>query len=387
MIKELGKGKARLIVSVGSAERGDRTRYTKTVTYSSKKELKKLYEEFEAEARSRPACTLTIEQLVENYINKRIALGIKQTTVVGYRHDLKRIVGLLGRISADSLTTYHLENKIAQAASKGRTEGKGFSPKTIANTIGLLSAAYDDAVRTGQLSVNPCKNVLLPKRNRKEIYVFNNDEVMKFLDALLYERMDYKVGYELALLCGLRRSEILGLRESDVDLQEGTVSVWHTRHRVGGQTVEQNTKTARSRRTLALPSVLIEDIRALISIHHLQDFPTSDYLIQDGFGQPINPQVLSQHIFIIERDADLPHVSLHGLRHTFASMLNAEKIDVARISAELGHSNITTTLNIYTHVFGDASESSKGIANTIDEKLGNSATILPHDDEEKTSEC
>ena len=60
--------------------------------------------------------------------------------------------------------------------------------------------------------------------------------------------------------------------------------------------------------------------------------------------------------------------ALH-FRHTFASLLNSEGVDIARISAELGHSNITTTLNVYTHVFGGASASSRGIADVISSKI------------------
>ena len=97
----------------------------------------------------------------------------------------------------------------------------------------------------------------------------------------------------------------------------------------------------------------------------------------------MSPSTFTKYIRIIEDKAGLPSVSVHGLRHTFASMLNSEGVDIASISAELGHSTIGTTLNIYTHVFGDVSASSRGIADSINAKFENSATFLPPEAKEK----
>ena len=74
---------------------------------------------------------------------------------------------------------------------------------------------------------------------------------------------------------------------------------------------------------------------------------------------------------------------MHGLRHTFATLLNANNVDIAQISAELGHSNLTTTLNIYTHVFGDVSSSSRGIADTIDSVFDKKGANEAHEDIKK----
>lgn len=381
MIQEISKGKALLIVNIGSGK--NRKRRVKTVTYKTKRELRDMYDDFEAEVKKTPRNGLTVKQLVDNYIKKKEALGIKATTVRGYKVCAQRLDSLLGGFSADSLTTYQLENFIALGVDKGRN---GYSAKTIANTINLLSSAYEDAIRTGQLASNPCRNATLPKRDKKEIEVFNEEEVRKFVEALELERIDYKVGYKLCLFCGLRRSEVLGLKEENIDLENKTISIVHTRHCVNGEIVEQDPKTARSRRILALPEILISDIEELLEVRHSFPYKQSLYLIQDGFGNAMNPSSFTKRIYLIEKEANLPHLTVHGLRHTFASMLNSQQIDIARISAELGHSNISTTLNVYTHVFGGASESSRGIADAISSKFGKSATFLPQSGHEKTAE-
>lgn len=376
MIEIIDKHTAKLIVNIGSGKA--RRRRTKKVTYSGKRELDKLYREFESECKHSGTSKLTVKQLVEKYIESKQMLGAKATTIRGYKIAAKRIYFRFDGISARNLATYQIDDFIVSMANKG------LSSKTIINTISLLNSAYDKAVKSGQLYSNPVERATMPKRKKAEIITFSMDEVFRFVDLLKKERLDYKVGYSLCLFCGLRRSEVLGIREEDIDFEHCCVSIRHTRHRLDGEEdIVQDTKTTQSTRVLALPKIVADDIEQLIQDHHADPYNDTDYLIQNGFGQPMSPSTFSNYIRIIENDAGLPPVSVHGLRHTFATMLNSDGVDIARISAELGHSTIGTTLNIYTHVFGDVSVSSRGIADSINEKLEKSATFLPPKEKKK----
>ena len=357
MIKELEKGKARLIVSIGG--RTDRRRFCKTVTYKTKKELKQLYNDFEEECRQLPPTDITVQDLLESYIAYCRTLGRKATTIRGYNIVAERCYEPIGAISAQSLTTYRLEKLIAEMGEKR------LSAKTIKNTIGLLSAAYDHAIFIGQLKENPCKRVTLPKGQPRDIRIFYLEEIPKFLEAIADVDLNEKVAYELALFLGLRRSEILGLRENDVDIVKGLVYVHNTRHRVDGEDIEQDTKTKRSTRILALPDILILDLARLLEMHRQFKYESVDFLIQDGFGNALGAQALSSRLTRLEQKNGLPNVTLHGLRHTYASLLHSQGVDMANISANLGHGNLTTTMNIYTHIFQSATNASRGIANTI----------------------
>lgn len=367
MIEYISKGKAKLIVSVGSGEH--RRRKAKTVSYTSKKELERLHQKFEDEVRHNPYIDTTVEELIDHYIENKKMCGMKATTERGYNNAKKRIIPIMGNFLAREVTPYQVECFVADLAKK-------YKPKTIYNTIGLLNSAYTKAVRTGQLMSNPCQYVALPKKQKPDIKVFSEHEMLAFFNALNDERIDFKVAYELCLLCGMRRSEVLGLKESDINIPFKCVTISHTRHRVYGENIEQDTKTEQSHRTLALPDVVVEDIKVLIKEHD-RPYKHTDYLIQDGFGHPLNPSVLTNHIREIEDNAGLPRISVHGLRHTFASMLNREGVDIARISRELGHSNLSITLNVYTHIFGGATSSSRGIADTLNKKVADYATSLP----------
>lgn len=360
-IQIIGKQKAKLIVSVGSGNK--KRRYCKTVIFSGKKELNRLYTEFENSIRNghRPS-DMTVPELVEWHISTLETLGCKKTTLKGYRIALNRLYFDFERVLASDCTMYHIEKFITQNANKG------LATKTIKNTISLLSSAYRHGIKVGIVTANPCDGVQFPKEEKKEIQTLSAEEIRTLVSALDDALIDVSVALKLALFCGLRMSEVLGLREEHINLNFGIISVKQTRHRVSGQDIIQDTKTKTSERVIALPDFLQKDIEQLIEQH--ADFE-SDYLILNEFGELMQQQRLNKELKRIEKECDLTEVTFHGLRHTHATILNAQGIDIAQISKQLGHSNISTTMNIYTHVFGGQLQSTKQIASQMDTFLEN----------------
>lgn len=376
MIKKIGRNKYQFVVSVGSG--ANRRRPSKTITFKGgKKELQKLYEEFEEECKNtEPTTDITVKELVDDYIAYCKALGRKPTTIRGYEIAAGRLQTPVERTLAKNCTTYQLEKFVAEMSSNG------LSSKSIRNTIAVLSAAFRHAVKIGQLKENPCENLTIPKGKPREIRILYLDELQDFLYAIADCDLNEKVGYELALFLGLRRSEILGLKESDVDIISGMAHIHNTRHRVDKEDYDSDTKTVRSERTLALPDLLLMDIARLLEVHRQFPYEKTDYLVQDGFGNPLGGQALSSRLVRLEKEKGLPHVTLQGLRHTYASLLHAKGVDMAQISAELGHSNLTTTSNIYTHIFKSPSQSSRGIASVINKITENGQKDDKNEDEE-----
>ena len=377
-IEYLSGKRAKLTVSIGSGKR--RKRYSRIVEYKRKTDLPKMLVAFEQECMSAKPTEETVEEIINSYIESRKRLGVKATTIKGYELCRDRLSASLKRQTASKVTAYSIDKYIAEKSKK-------YASKTMRNTIGVLSAAYDRAIQLGLLSENPCAKVTLPKQSQPEIRTLDEAEIGKLLIALEGERLDFKVGYELCLFCGLRRSEVLGLKESDVNLAFRTVMISKTRHVVDGKTQIQDTKTLKSHRALALPEFLCEDIRRLIDMHDSYEWEHSDYLILTPFGEPMHPSTFSDHLSLIEKQNGIQHVSVHGLRHTFATMLNSEGVDIARISAELGHSTITTTFNKYMHVFGGATASSRGIADSLNEKFSKMDSKRTLAEKEKTAEA
>lgn len=193
--------------------------------------------------------------------------------------------------------------------------------------------------------------------------------------------MDLRVVYELALFCGLRRSEIMGLMNGDINVTWSTVSVKRTRHRMHCEDIIQDTKTERSRRIVSVPEFVMYDIVRLMEQHEKDPYIENPFLIQYA-AEPMRPDYAKRQIKEFTKTHGLPDVTLHGLRHSYASMLNASgEFDIAEISAALGHSTIGTTLNIYTHLFDNASRSSRRIADYLQKGV---QKVSP--DNEKTAE-
>ena len=382
-IKYLSRTRAKLIVSTGSASRGTRKRHTRIITYAGKKDAERQYRAFELECASSSMAGETVGDLVNAYIDMQRLKGTKETTLRGYESYARRLKLRFKGIKAKDLTPYQIEKFIASAVKGDAKNGypTKASPKTIKGYISLLSSAYKMAIRNKMLTYNPCDAVVIPKQKKSDITVLTKEDIPYFVDALDDVSLDLRVCFELALFCGLRRSEILGLMNDDVNVTWSTVKVVRTRHRINCEDIIQDTKTERSRRIVMVPSFVMDDIVQLMFEHEKDPYIENPYLIQYA-AQPMRPDYAKRQIKKFTAEHGLPDVTLHGLRHTFATMLNASgEFDIAEISAALGHSNIATTLNIYTHMFDSASNSSRRIADFM-EKGHQKGT----EDNEKTAE-
>ena len=378
-IEHVGKNKYKLVVDVGKGK--NRKRRVKRVEASGKREAIRLYAEFEAEVLNAYApAGYTVRNLLNDYIDAMKIAGLSETTLHGYNTIKSRIFSFLGDEIATEVNSYAVQNFVVKMANKP------YSPKTIKSTIGLLSAAYNRAVKLGELTSNPCQAVDIPKQQRPEIITLAPDDIPRFMQCLDHVEIDLRAAVMLALFCGLRRSEILGLTASDVNLPFKCLTVKRSRHVVDGADVIREPKTKRSRRTLALPPFVCDVLAELIEAHAKQDFETCDALIQNGFGQPLNPQALASRLARFEKRNELPSVSLHGLRHTYATLLiNSGVVDIAQVSAELGHSNVSTTLNVYMELIGGAGASSKAVASATETIFNNAMAPTTAPTQEKNA--
>lgn len=382
-IQYLSRTRAKLIVSTGSASKGNRKRWSKIVDINGKKDAERQLRAFELECSASSLAAGSVADLLDAYIDTQRIKGIKETTLAGYESYAKRLKLAFKGIGARDLTAYQIEKFIASAVKGEPKKGypKKASPKTIKGYISLLSSAYKMAVRNKMLTVNPCDAVIIPKQKKPDIVVLTKEDVPQFVAALDDVSMDLRVCFELALFCGLRRSEIMGLMNNDVNVLWKTIKVQRTRHRMHCEDIIQDTKTERSRRIVSVPEFVMDDIVELMYQHERDPYIENPFLIQYA-SEPMRPDYAKRQIKEFTKSHGLPDVTLHGLRHTFASMLNASgEFDIAEISAALGHSNINTTLGIYTHLFEKQAHSARRIADFMQKGLQKGSS-----ENEKTAE-
>ncbi|MDO5303250.1 MAG: site-specific integrase [Clostridia bacterium] len=282
------------------------------------------------------------------YYMKCSELRVDKTTFAGYKSIVKiHLMPAFGNMRIGSIDSFTVQNFVFQLTDKG------LSSKSIKNILSLLRAVMSKAVKMSLINNNPCQCVDLPSSSHRETDCYNLYEVtqlIKSLSALSDSELKYKVAIELALLCGWRKSEICGLDWECVDLVNKTARVKKKRVLVPGQgLIEGKPKTPNSYRVSVLPSVLYDDL-VILQLRSEKTSPGSP-VISSGEGAPIYPQVLARWFYRFLIKNNLRVISLHKLRHTYASMLASLNVDIKQVSECLGHAQTSTTLDIYVHLF------------------------------------
>ena len=264
----------------------------------------------------------------------------------------------------------HLADPQERTNKKGEKVIRQLSPKTVRNYYSALRGMFDFAVDMGIVEDTPCKNIRMPKKDHKEATYFSIEEVsalLEALSALQSDELKFKVAIYLGLFGGLRKGEIMGLNREDIDFERCEVSIRRTRMIKPKEGIYEDTpKTDKSIRTVALPPEVMAEIRRLIGQQKEQklqlqnQYRESPALLRNDHGDPLYPQVLQRWFTRFLEKNSLPHAGLHSLRHTHASMLVHLGTNEMQVSSRLGHSQLSTTLNIYTHLFEDARQKNSG---------------------------
>lgn len=354
-----GKGTYRLQVCAGSDLNGNTIRFTKTIHVSSKKEaereLAKFYLECEENKTLKdPHCTLSA--FMDIWWTEYVKIYTKRSTWRGYDTAVNvHILPKLGEKQLTKLTAMQIQKWINEMANNK------LSPKTIRNYYSVLRNSLRYAVKWGYLEKNPCDKVTLPRKKKVEAKYYTSDEVKRLIQALnvnLDDELEYKVAIYLGLFAGLRKGEILGINEEDVLFETSEIRIVRARMiapQIGPY--EDTPKTESSNRIISVPRELMDMIRLLLQKQSGRKkfwgnkWQGSKALLKGERGGPLYPQNLQRWFTKFLEQNALPHIGLHGLRHTHTAMLASMTDDLAQISRRLGHSELSTTLNIYTHLF------------------------------------
>lgn len=231
---------------------------------------------------------------------------------------------------------------------------EGLSPRTVRYLHAVLRRALGQALKRGLVPRNVATLVNLPKAQRPEVEPFTPDQARSFLAAIHGDRLEAL--YSVALSVGLRQGEALGLRWEDVDLDTGTITVRKALQRLNGVFELVEPKTARSRRTIALPQTAVTALR-VHRTRQLQErllagskWCENGLVFTNTFGTPIDASNLIRHFHRALVAAGLPRKRFHDLRHTCASLLLAQGVHPRVVMDILGHSQISLTMDTYSHV-------------------------------------
>lgn len=343
-----GRWEARLRVGYRNGKRARRSVFGKTRAEVAGK-LRTIILAHEQGTLEAPA-RLTVGQFLAQWLEDSARPKLRPRTFATYSQVIRSHVDPgLGRVPLRRLSPQHVQSWLNERAKSG------LSPRTCQHARAILRAALGRALKWGYVSRNVAALVDSPRVVKHEIKPLSPDQARTLLATAREHR--YGALITVAVALGLRQGEALGLRWVDVDLDGGVLQVRNALQWVtGGGWSLVEPKSERSRRAITMPDILVSSLRG----HRMRQ--REDRLLagsgwhENGFvftsraGAPLDPWAVNKAFKRLLTAAGLPDIRFHDLRHTAATFLLAQGVDPRTIMETLGHSQISLTLNTYSHV-------------------------------------
>lgn len=285
---------------------------------------------------------------------------LRESTQVSYRRHVQGfLVPKLGPFPLNAVGVGAIEMAYRQLAVEG------VSPALLPRIHATLSSALNTAQRDGLIASNPARSIRLKKSEGFQPGLWTADQARAFLRFVTNDEL--AVVWRLALVLGMRRGEILGLRWRDIDFQHRRMTIRESRVLVSGRVVTNPPKTGRSRRTLSLDAVTV---RALKDLHDgLCREPSAEDLVftDPAGGDGLSPARVSRRFKELTAACGLPAIRFHDLRHTSATLGLSRGESLKEVSTRLGHSSVVITGDIYLQIPDElARRSVQGLADMLD---------------------
>jgi len=284
---------------------------------------------------------------------------VRPSTHYSYERNVRlHVLPHLGDLRLEVVDGGTLNRLYAELLTNGaRTKDGGLSPRSVQYVHTILHRAFKDAVRWGRLQTNPVDAADPPKLSastRPEIVTWSAGTLRDFLERSQASGDRYYPLWVLLATTGMRRGEALGLRWAD--LGDDQAAIRQTVIAVGHKVQMGSPKTSRSRRTVALDPGTVAVVRAhrkAQAAERLQigaGWRDNDLIFPKVDGSPLHPERVSREFDRRVQRWELPKLTLHGLRHTWATLALSSGVHPKIVQERLGHSTIGTTLQIYSHV-------------------------------------
>ena len=297
-----------------------------------------------------PTGRQSVEQFLTRWLTDVVRTSVRPRTHESYSSLVEcHIAPVLGKVQLEKLTPQDV-----QAFMNGKLK-EGLSPRTVQYLRAVLRRALGQALKWGLIPRNVATLVDPPHVRKFELKLLTPDELRDFLDAVKGNRFEALL--ILTVTTGLRRGEVLGLQKDDLDLRRGQLRVRHALQRVKGHGLQLvETKSAAGRRPLKLSKLAVQ----ALTRHRLRQleerlaagsrWTESGFIFTSRKGTPPEPATVIRNCHRVLKNAGLRRQRFHDLRHANASLLLAEGVHPRVVMEMLGHSQISLTLNTYSHV-------------------------------------
>lgn len=318
---------------------------------------------------------MTFQEYATNmYLPSRKERGCRPITIQNYERDIRIISERIGEHEISKLTPWDTRDLLnyLQNEYKRHRDGKPLDKSTVKAYYNTYKQIVKWAMDNDILSNDPLRGITPPTAPKKPVNALNTQEVrqlLNYLDNAPIKKVSVKekTFILICLFTGLRKSEIFGLKWGAIDFDRKQISVEQGVTTITGGKQIADPKTATSRRVVPLHQKAIDALRGL---YGTDKHDPREYVFhsQESLYEPMHTVHYSDKVKEICVDAGLPAMSPHDLRHTFATMLNNNGVDLKSIQTALGHSNSSITNDMYIHV--STEHIASGVCRTFDNIMG-----------------
>jgi integrase len=378
-IRKRGKDSWAIVIDLGRDSAGKRRQKWHTVHGTRKNaetELTRLLHQLDSGTYVRPT-KMTVEEYLERWLKDYAEHNVAAKTFERYAEIArKHLAPNLGHFTLAKLHPLHIQEYYSLALERGRRDGSGgLSAQTVVHHHRLLRTALQQAVKWQLLARNPADAVEPPRPRHKEVRALDEGETAKLLNAAKGKRLYMPV--LLAVTTGLRRGEILGLKWSDIDLQDGTLAVRRSLEQTSVKIAFKEPKSARSRRMVDLPQLTADALKwhrsdqARERLRAGAAYQELNLVCCMADGSLWQPTSLTHSFVALVHGIKLPRIRFHDLRHSHATHLLHQGVHPKVVSERLGHSTVGITLDVYSHVLpGLQKEAAKRVDQALRIALG-----------------
>jgi integrase len=359
-VQRLAKGKYKLTVSQGFDASGNRIRRYKTVYADGKREAEQLLKEFEkeleAEAREKGE-SIRFVTFFNLWMRNYAKVKLEPSTLEIYGIVAKPILNYFRNYQLHAITTLDVE----QFLNEEKTNKRG----SLEKKYNVMKSIFKHAVKWRYLEHNPMEGIKKPKNPQKEIKFYDRDEIKEVLQAVKEMDNQQQLKVKLAVVGGLRRGEVLGIADDAVVWETNQIKVFRSVQYSQSEGLRlKRTKTGDSR-IVTFPSWLMLELRVhyLDLLQHRAEIGPLwtgwedtegrqvTLLFADDYGRPLRPDSITKFWGrFMKRHPQLKRIRFQDLRHTSASLILSEGVNIKVLQKRLGHKRATTTLNVYTHI-------------------------------------
>lgn len=341
---------------------GRQKKYTKTwspapamTAKQAEKQAQIQAEIFENECRNSKIITrdLTLAEFCGEYLNDMVGVLAERTYAYYVSVIEKAIKPFFESLKITEIKPIHVQRFV------NMLNKSGIAPATVKRKLAVLKSILNLAVKRDIIGISPARaeKLTMPKIHTKEIEIFSRQEITEIMEKSDCEPLQFRVLVHLAVITGMRRGELAGLKFSDIDFENCTITVCRSAYKMTGQPVQTKAPKNNKDRVLAITPEILHLIRMLKIVNKAGE---NDWIFTGKNGSIINPQRITEKFRRFLKKNGLPMRKFHTLRHTSATLMLYGGVDIKQVQSRLGHGNIKTT-QIYLHCLPDADREAVGV--------------------------